>query len=105
VQALTSWSLGLAALAALLIAAVVIGTRLAWMNTVPYLVRFIDRRPAQRSRRIPARQRLPLAWAGFRGAVSLAAALAIPLTTTNGAEGVQGDSLVNRQTRESCGVG
>jgi CPA1 family monovalent cation:H+ antiporter len=54
VQALTSWSLGLAALAALLIAAVVIGTRLVWMNTVPYLVRLIDRRPSQRSRRISA---------------------------------------------------
>jgi hypothetical protein len=34
----------------------------------------IDRRPAQRARRAGFRQRLPIAWAGFRGAVSLAAA-------------------------------
>jgi Na+/H+ antiporter len=94
VQALTSWSLGLAALAALLIAAVVIGTRLVWMNTVPYLVRLIDRRPSQRSRRISARQRLPLAWSGFRGAVSLAVALAIPLTTTNGTPFLERDLLI-----------
>ncbi|MDL5155612.1 Na+/H+ antiporter [Actinomycetospora termitidis] len=76
---------GFALAAAALVAAVVVVTRLVWMNVVPYLVRALDRRPAQRGRRIGARQRLPLAWAGFRGAVSLAIALAVPLTTVDGA--------------------
>jgi len=62
----------------LLVTLVVVGTRLLWMYTVPYAVRVLDRRPEQRLRRVGARQRAPVAWAGFRGAVSLAAALAVP---------------------------
>jgi len=62
----------------LLIALVVIVVRLAWVNTTPYLIRALDRRPIQRTLRVPARQRLVSGWAGFRGAVSLAAALALP---------------------------
>lgn len=58
--------------------------RLAWFNTVPYLIRVLDRRPVQRSLRVSARNRFPLAWAGFRGAVSLAAALALPVETAAG---------------------
>jgi monovalent cation/hydrogen antiporter len=65
----------------LLIAVVVIAVRLVWMNTTPYLIRAIDRRPYQRTLRLPARQRLVPGWAGFRGAVSLAAALALPVPT------------------------
>jgi CPA1 family monovalent cation:H+ antiporter len=53
-------------------------------HTTPYAIRMIDRRPAQRARRAGFRQRFPVAWAGFRGAVSLAAALAIPLNTADG---------------------
>jgi NhaP-type Na+/H+ or K+/H+ antiporter len=68
----------------LLIAATVVLTRLVWANTTPYAIRMIDRRPSQRARRAGFRQRLPVAWAGFRGAVSLAAALAIPLNTADG---------------------
>src|SRR5438270_7280039 len=63
------------------ISAVVIAIRLAWFFTVPYLIRALDRRPSQRARRIGARPRLVLAWSGTRGSVSLAAALALPLTT------------------------
>lgn len=62
----------------LLVTVVVVGTRLLWINTVPYGVWVLDRRPAQRVRRVGARQRFPVAWAGFRGAVSLAAVLAVP---------------------------
>jgi monovalent cation/hydrogen antiporter len=69
---------------ALLVALVVVGTRWVWSNTTPYLIRAIDRRPVQRQRRVGFRQRQPLAWAGFRGAVSLAAALAIPVSATGG---------------------
>ncbi len=52
---------------------------------MPYLVRALDRRPSQRERRIPARQRFLLGWIGMRGAVSLAAALSLPLTVDSGA--------------------
>ena len=67
-----------------LVSAVVVGVRLAWVFTLPYVLRLIDRRETQRRRRIPADQRLVLGWAGMRGSVSLAAALAIPLTTDDG---------------------
>ncbi len=73
----------LAAYAAV-VSAVVIAVRFAWMFTVPYLIRAVDRRPGQRDRRVGARARIVLAWSGMRGAVSLAAALAIPLTTDAG---------------------
>ena len=69
---------------ALAVTGVVVGTRLAWVFTVPYLIRAIDRRPAQRARRVGARWRLVVAWSGMRGAVSLAVALALPLTTDTG---------------------
>ncbi|MGO4258238.1 Na+/H+ antiporter [Marmoricola sp. RAF53] len=67
------------------VTAVVIGVRWAWLYTTPYLIRLLDRRPAQRLRRIPARQRAVSAVAGFRGAVSLAAVLAVPHTVDSGA--------------------
>jgi Na+/H+ antiporter len=62
---------------AALVSAVVIAVRIAWLFTVPYLIRALDRRPAQRGRRVGARERLVLGWSGMRGAVSLAAALAL----------------------------
>jgi CPA1 family monovalent cation:H+ antiporter len=71
-------SLGHAFGMALAVAGTVIGTRFLYSYTMPYLIRALDRRPAQRLRRVSARHRLPNAWAGFRGAVSLAAALAVP---------------------------
>ena len=64
----------------LMIAVLVVVIRLVWVNTVPYLIRAIDRRPVQRTWRVPARQRIVSGWAGFRGAVSLAAALALPIS-------------------------
>ena len=64
---------------ALLVSAVVIAVRLGWLFSIPYLVRLLDRRPSQIARRIGARERLVLGWSGMRGAVSLAAALALPL--------------------------
>jgi CPA1 family monovalent cation:H+ antiporter len=67
-----------------LISAAVIGTRIAWTFTVPYLIRAVDRRPQQRLRRLGARPRMVNAAAGFRGAVSMAAALAVPETIGDG---------------------
>jgi CPA1 family monovalent cation:H+ antiporter len=56
----------------------VVGARLVWLNTTPYLIRMLDRRPSQRTRRVGWRGRMVSLWAGMRGAVSLAAALALP---------------------------
>jgi CPA1 family monovalent cation:H+ antiporter len=67
------------------ISATVIGVRFAWAFTTPYIIRALDRRPQQRLRRLGARARVVSAVAGFRGAVSLAAALAVPETVASGA--------------------
>jgi CPA1 family monovalent cation:H+ antiporter len=64
--------------AVVVIYAAVIGTRFVWLFTTPYVIRALDRRPQQRLRRVGPRPRVVSAAAGFRGAVSLAAALAVP---------------------------
>jgi monovalent cation/hydrogen antiporter len=74
----------LAGYAALMCVAV-IGTRFAFNFTVPYVIRALDRRPQQRARRASPQMRIVASWAGMRGAVSLAAALALPLETDAGA--------------------
>lgn len=62
----------------LLAAAAVVVVRHVWSLLTTVLIRAIDRRESQRARRVSFRGRLPIAWASFRGAVSLAAALALP---------------------------
>jgi Na+/H+ antiporter len=79
---------------AALVSAVVIGVRIGWGFTVPYLVRALDRRPSQVPRRIGARQRLVSGWSGMRGAVSLAAALALPLEVSAGRPFPERDLIV-----------
>jgi CPA1 family monovalent cation:H+ antiporter len=76
------------------VSAVVIVMRLVWAFTVPYLIRALDRRPSQVARRVGARARLVIAWSGMRGAVSLAAALALPLTTDAGAAFPKRDLII-----------
>ena len=61
-----------------LVSLVVIAARLVWVFTVPYAIRAIDRRPSQVARRTTWRVRTIVGWSGLRGAVSLAAALALP---------------------------
>ncbi len=77
--------IGRATLLALAVTAVVIATRIAGVELSTAVIRTIDRREVQRDRRVPWRQRNVTSWAGFRGAVSLAAALAVPFTTHSGA--------------------
>ncbi|MGH3661256.1 MAG: Na+/H+ antiporter, partial [Micromonosporaceae bacterium] len=79
---------------AVAVAGAVIGVRLVWFLVLPYVIRAIDRRPAQRARRVGARLRLVAAWSGMRGAVSLAVALAVPLTTGAGASFPQRDLII-----------
>jgi monovalent cation/hydrogen antiporter len=77
--------LGHAALLALAVTGVIIVSRFAGAEAVTVMLRTVDRRAVQRTRRVDWRQRMVSNWAGFRGAVSLAAALAVPLTTHSGA--------------------
>ncbi len=84
VEGRTAGEIWTGVVATLWVALTVAGTRLVWGNTLPFVIRALDRRPAQRLRRVGFRGRLPGQWAGFRGAVSLAAALAVPTTTAAG---------------------
>jgi monovalent cation/hydrogen antiporter len=74
-----------AAFLALAVTGVIVVSRIFWGEATTVLLRAVDRREVQRTRRVDWRQRFVTAWAGFRGAVSLAAALAVPLTTLSGA--------------------
>lgn len=56
----------------------VLGIRVAWEFTMPYAVRAVDRGMHRTTPPAPARERFAVAWGGLRGAVSLAAALALP---------------------------
>jgi len=80
---LDGWSTSELALSAAGVCAAVILIRLAFVFPLAYFPRFLfrKRRDPYKSWRIP----LVLGWAGMRGAVSLAAALAIPLTIDGGA--------------------
>jgi CPA1 family monovalent cation:H+ antiporter len=50
-----------------------------WQQTVVFLIRAVDRRESVRARRSTWQLRVIGGWAGMRGAVSLAVALALPL--------------------------
>ena len=69
--------------AALVYAAVVV-VRFAWFFTTPYLHPVFDRLLHSRYLRAPWQELLVMSWSGMRGAVSLAAALAVPLSTDAG---------------------
>ena len=77
-----------------LVSATVIVVRMGWGFTVTYLLRVIDRRAAQRARRVGPRERIVVGWAGMRGAVALAAALAVPLRTDSGAPFPERDLII-----------
>ena len=85
VRGLTSVDLARGLIAVVAVSAAVIAARFAWLFTTTYLIRAVDRRPQQRLRRVGARARVVSGASGFRGAVSLAAALAVPDVTASGA--------------------
>jgi CPA1 family monovalent cation:H+ antiporter len=68
---------------AAIVCVTVIGMRYLWSFGITALIRLLDRRPTQRARRSDWRTRVVSGWAGMRGAVSLAAALSLPLTTND----------------------
>jgi monovalent cation/hydrogen antiporter len=69
---------------AALVSFAVIAIRVIWTQVITMIIRAIDRRPSQIARRAPWQLRVVGNWAGMRGAVSLAAALALPLETDAG---------------------
>lgn len=66
------------------VSGVVIGVRFAWIFATTVVIRVADRRPDQLMRRATWQARAIASWAGMRGAVSLAAALAVPVATDAG---------------------
>jgi CPA1 family monovalent cation:H+ antiporter len=87
----TATQLGLYAVA---VAGVVILTRLVWVPIIAYLPRFLFKRVRERDPYPPWQLPLLVGWTGMRGAVSLAAALALPLTTGTGAPFPDRDLIV-----------
>ena len=76
------------------VCAAVVVTRLVWMHVITVLIRSLDRRASQRERRASWRDRTVNGWAGMRGSVSLAAALALPFTTEGGAPFPERDLVI-----------
>jgi Na+/H+ antiporter len=68
----------------LIVSATVIATRLVWGFPAAYLPRLLFRRIRERDPYPPWQYPTLIGWAGLRGAVSLAAALALPLETDAG---------------------
>jgi len=79
---------------ALLVTGTVILTRLLWVPVFTYVPNWIFRRMGERGPAPPIAQSFLISWTGMRGAVSLAAALAIPLTTDAGTSFPQRDLIV-----------
>jgi monovalent cation/hydrogen antiporter len=70
---------------AALVSLAVIGTRLLWTFPATYLPRYLSRSIRERNPSPPWQQVAVIVYTGMRGAISLAAALAIPLTVQGGA--------------------
>jgi CPA1 family monovalent cation:H+ antiporter len=94
VRGLTSAGLARGILLGAVVSAVIVAVRFGWLFTSPYAIRVLDRRPQQRARRLSARPRAVMSAAGFRGAVSLAAALAVPHELSSGAPFPQRDLII-----------
>ena len=72
----------------------VILVRILWVFPATYLPRMAFRSVRERDPAPPWRNVVVLSWAGMRGVISLAAALALPLTTESGAAFPQRDLIL-----------
>ena len=81
---LESYSVWQACTYGLIISAVIILIRIAWIYQVAFIPRWFSKRVRQKE--VPPGWKGPLiiGWAGMRGVVSLAAALSLPITTASG---------------------
>jgi Na+/H+ antiporter len=93
-DALSGSSAGDLALYAAAVSGAVILTRIICTPLVAYVPRFLFRRIRERDPYPPRQQVVLVAWNGMRGAVSLAAALALPLTTHGGQPFPQRDLII-----------
>ncbi|MER6595419.1 Na+/H+ antiporter [Micromonospora purpureochromogenes] len=75
-------------------AAVVVVTRMAMVHIAGFGLELVERRKQQPRGPTDWRVRTAAGWAGFRGAVSLAAALAVPVTTASGAPVAERDLII-----------
>jgi len=89
---LGEYSLAQVLLYAVLIYAAVLAARFAWFFSTPYLHPVIDRLLRTRYLRASWQERLVMSWSGMRGGISLAAALAVPVTI--GGERFEGRDLI-----------
>jgi CPA1 family monovalent cation:H+ antiporter len=89
---LGEYSLAQVLLYAALIYAAVLAARFAWFFSTPYLHPVFDRLLRTRYLRASWQERLVMSWSGMRGGVSLAAALAVPVTI--GGERFEGRDLI-----------
>lgn len=78
----SQWELALALSVAAIVA--ILAVRIILVTTMPLILRVLPRHRGQLEAPSSLRNRFPTAWAGFRGAVSLAAALALPAHTASG---------------------
>jgi len=72
----------------------VIAARFIWVFPSTYLPRFFSRRIRERDPYPGWRNVVVISWSGMRGVVSLAAALAVPLTVTGGASFPNRDLII-----------
>jgi CPA1 family monovalent cation:H+ antiporter len=93
-DALGGRSTGELILYAAVVSAAVIVTRLLWMPVMAWLPRRLFRRIRERDPFPPWAEIVLGGWTGMRGAVSLAAALALPLMTDDGTPFPQRDLIV-----------
>jgi len=89
---LGEYSFGQVLFYAALVYAAVLGARVAWFFSTPYLHPGFNRLLRNRYLRAPWQERLVMSWSGMRGAVSLAAALAVPVTI--GGDRFEGRDLI-----------
>ena len=81
-EALGEYSVSQVLLYAALVYGVVLGARFVWFFTTPSIHPVFGRLLRGRYLRAPWQERLVMGWSGMRGAISLAAALAVPITTS-----------------------
>ena len=82
------------ALYAALVCGTVLATRMVWVFALPAMTRALEWRRCQVGSSMPTRERLVVVWGGMRGAVSLAAALSLPLQTAAGAPFPERDLII-----------
>jgi Na+/H+ antiporter len=77
-----------------LVSLAVILARFMWVFLGTFVRRWLSRRVRQSVLILPVRQGTVIAWTGMRGVISLAAALALPLSTESGAPFPQRDLIL-----------